>query len=271
MKRPATLHVLSAAVAFILLVSVAGGVIMLRGIPHWGAAEQSPLHSAVLADNLARVKTLLPKAPAGAADEQLFYARSSAMAELLLSSGASVNARAHGSSTPLHFAAALGVEEVVAVLLRHGAEVNAVDDGKRTPLMSAVTFGMDPDLGFESAGFEKTEARRLAVTQLLLKSGARVDQRDSGGTTALGHATTAGHSKEITELLVNAGADVNSRSVDNITPLHGAAFSRDLQTIRFLVEHGADVTIKDWQGKRPIDFIEGTNPEAEEIRKLFTK
>jgi len=127
----------------------------------------------------------------------------------------------------------------------------------------------DPDEGFETHGFEKTDARRLASTMLILKAGATVDLRDSGGMTALGRAAQGWHSKEVVHALVEAGADVNVRSVDNITPLHLAAFSGDLATVRFLVEHGADITAKEWQGKLPIDAVQGTGSDADEMRKLL--
>jgi ankyrin repeat protein len=246
---------------------------LLAACGHWGAAAQSPLHSAVLADDLPKVKTLLPKAPPGSADTELFYARSAPMAEFLISAGASVKARAHGNCTPLHFAAAIHADDVVQALLRHGADVNAVDDGKDTPLMLAVgPGGGDPDGGFENQGVDLSEAKRLAVTQTLLKAGAKVDLRDSGGATALHHATSAGDSSSaVVKALVAAGADVNARSTQGDTPLHNAAHSEDLETIRFLVQQGADVNVKEWQGKRPVDLIQGNGPEADEMRRLLSK
>jgi ankyrin repeat protein len=268
MTRASASFLLLALAAFLLL---AVGMFFLWRIPHWGTATQSPLHSAVLADDLARAKALLPNAVPHSADDQLFYARSATMAEFLISSGASVNARAHGNYTPLHFAAAIAAEDVVAVLLRHGAEVNAIDDGKITPLMLAVGFGGDPDEGLELQGLVMSEARQLAVIRLLLNAGAKVDMRDSGGMTALGRATSGFNSKGVVPVLVEAGANVNAHSVDNITPLHGAAYHGDLATVRYLVEHGADITVKEWQGKTPLDCVQATGPDADEMRKLLTK
>ncbi len=271
MKRSPLVKLLIAIVALMMLVSVAWGILFVLRIPHWGVAEQSPLYSAVLANDLASVKILLPKAPPGSQDEQLFYARSAPMAEFLISSGASVHARAHGNYTPLHFAAAMGFEDVVDVLLRHGADVNAAHDGKSTPLMLATGLGGDPDEGFEIQGREMSPARHLAIVQKLLRAGAKVDMRNSGGMTALGCATEHGSPLAIVKALVEAGADVNARSVDNITPLHGAALTGDLETVRYLVEHGANITVKEWQGKTPLDCVQGTGPDADEMRKLLTK
>jgi len=67
------------------------------------------------------------------------------VAELLLASGAQVNARNKYGDTPLHFAATAGSKEVVELLLAHGADVNVVDrpigagaSGK-TPLQCAAS------------------------------------------------------------------------------------------------------------------------------------
>ena len=271
MKRRPKRNRVIAVVAILVLASVGWGILYLMQIPHWGTAAQSPLHSAVLADDLALARTLLPKAPPGSADEQLFYPRSATMAEFLISSGASVHARAHGNYTPLHFAAAMGFEEVVDVMLRHGADVNAQDDGKNTPLMLATGLGGDPDEGFEIQGREMSPPRHLAIVQKLLRAGAKVDMRDSGGMTALGWAAEHGSPIMIVKALVDAGADVNAHSVDNITPLHGAVFTGDLEMVRYLLEHGADITVKEWQGKTPFDCVQGTGPDADAMRKLLTK
>ena len=271
MKRSPAFSVMIAVLALMLLIGAGWGVVRLWRSPHWGVAEQSPIHSAVLADDLTQAKALIPKAPAGSADAQLFYARSAAMAEFLIASGASSNARAHGNYTPLHFAAVYHLGDVVTVLLAHGADPNAVDDGKTTPLMLAVGFGGDPDAGFENNGIKMSEARQLTVIRMLLAAGAKVDMRDSGGMTALCRATTRFNAKEVVPVLVEAGSDVNARSVGKETPLHGAAFCGDLQTVRYLVEHGADVTVKEWQGKTPRDCVQGTGPDADEMRRLLTK
>jgi len=258
------------------LVVVAGFTTAILVLPsefaaHWGTARQSPLHSAVLADDLPTVKSLLPKAPSGSASQQLFYARSAAMAELLIASGASVHARAHGNYTPLHFAAAIGATDVMQVLLKHGADPNVINDGKVTPLMLGVGFGGDPDEGFEVKGVLKTDAQRLAACSLLINAGAKVDVPDSGGETALGYAAGQSGSVEIIKSLVMAGANVNSHTTDNVTPLHSAARAGDYDTIRYLLQHGADPTVKEWQGKRPVDCLQATGPDADKIRELLSK
>jgi ankyrin repeat protein len=55
--------------------------------------------------------------------------------ELLIASGADLNAHIHlAGSTPLHYAALFGQKEIAELLIAKGADVNAKDDNGGTPL-----------------------------------------------------------------------------------------------------------------------------------------
>ena len=60
-----------------------------------------------------------------------------AVAELLISSGAEVNAKTNGGSTPLHAAARMNSLEVAELLISSGADVNAKNNDGQTPLHRA--------------------------------------------------------------------------------------------------------------------------------------
>ena len=58
--------------------------------------------------------------------------------------------------------------------------------------------------------------------------------------------------KEIIERLVEAGFDVNDQDFFGRTPLHWACLSENSHTVEYLVEHGADLTIRTLTQKTPV-------------------
>jgi ankyrin repeat protein len=138
----------------------------------------------------------------------------------LVERGADVNARNAFGATALVYAA--GNEAKVRVLLAHGADVNARTRQGRTPLMiAAACDGCS------------------AVVSLLLEKGADAKAKDTGGSTALELAASAGDSASV-RLLLAAGADARSVSQSGMTPLAGAVFNCDLPSVRALLAKGAD-------------------------------
>jgi len=98
--------------------------------------------------------------------------------ELLLRSGAQVNARDASEQTPLHLAAWHGYRDVVRVLLDRGADPNARDKGGETPLHGTAR-------GYELALDNVTQHTcNPAVARMLVERGAQ-QVRDERGRTPL--------------------------------------------------------------------------------------
>jgi ankyrin repeat protein len=94
----------------------------------------------------------------------------------------------------------------------------------------------------------------IAAIAALLKSGARVDGRDSGGFTPVMWAAHNGHTAAV-DALVAAGADVHRANSSGNTALHYASERGHLDAARVLLEAGARTDVRNSDGKRPIDIV----------------
>jgi ankyrin repeat protein len=154
--------------------------------------------------------------------------------------------------------------DVLALLLQRGALVESRDNAGRTPL--------------RHAGFYRTQV------ETLLAQGANVNSQDDEGNTALMRAAHYARQKAINNLLMS-GADVNIRNIHGKTALMFAAVdapagemsvpghARDdkleaaskaenparsyrdrAEAVRFLLEHGADPSQRDNEGRTALDM-----------------
>ncbi|MFD3842936.1 ankyrin repeat domain-containing protein [Streptomyces sp. NPDC058642] len=106
--------------------------------------------------------------------------------------------------------------------------------------------------------------------QTLLRSGASPERRNTDGTTPLYLASVQGEA-EVARLLMEAGAspDAESRGPGSEgTPLCAAACWGHTATVRELLAHGADPTLREDQGAgwSPLDWADnGPHPDTAEV------
>jgi hypothetical protein len=156
------------------------------------------------------------------------------------------------TSTPLHYAASIGLHDVVAFLIdEHSQDVQACDTsyGEETPLHAASRGG------------------HAVVAQLLLEHGANVMAKTQAERTPLHLASIDGH-VEVTRVLLKHGAKVNimdndesesdmgcwwqgrhlleekKTTIKRSTPLMLALQDRHDDVAGVLLEHGADRSIR---------------------------
>jgi ankyrin repeat protein len=126
------------------------------------------------------------------------------------------------SITPLVKAAWDGDLPIVQYLLSKGANVNfRATDTKETALMNAVTRG------------------HVGIIEALLAAKADVSLRNAFDFNAFTSAVAAGN-QEIAGMLLDAGAKIDE-GASGLTPLAFAVSSGNIEMIRFLAAHGADV------------------------------
>lgn len=96
-------------------------------------------------------------------------------------------------------------------------------------------------------------------------SDANLNKLSPSGLTAL-HQTALDGNLECAVALVQSGAHVNCVDCENCTPLHAAVMQRHPDLVRFLLENGADPTIKNSEGETPYDLAKSGT-----IRKMLLR
>lgn len=153
----------------------------------------------------------------------------------LLDEGVDVNAEGKEQMRFLFWALAKQSLDGFAFLLENGADSNIeINDGKRPfPLMEAAAI------------VEKSEFLRL-----LLVHGADPNHRVGYGerTRTVIYEAIINRAMKNVQLLVEAGADMNHQDLSGSTPIMTAAGVKNFDMVWFLMERGADITIKNRWG-----------------------
>jgi ankyrin repeat protein len=167
----------------------------------------------------------------------------------------------NGSSVLL-LAAYYGHAELAEVFVRHGAkadvfEASALGDletvrklvGGDRALVNA--FAAD---GFYPLGLAAFFGHR-AIVEFLLKNGADVKTaaRNAQKVTAL-HGAVARRDVETVKLLLESGADPNARQEQGFAPLHDAAANGNAALVELLLKYGARTDAKTDDGKTAGDM-----------------
>lgn len=241
--------------------------------------DQTALHVAAFKGDIPLLKLLLRHgADVDARDRKhwtpLHWAASNGHAlatELLLRHGADPDAADKFQTTPLHLAVIEGRQATVRVLLKHHANLELRNRKGSTALHWAAYV----------------KRRQIATT--LLRHGANPDSPNNAGVTPLFCAIAAG-SNPITKLLLDSGVDVNGKMNHDLPPAASAAkiyaeSGANLDTarngdagltprqrrdfiklftarrghmaaiVKTLLEHGADLTVKNAKGQPAAELL----------------
>ena len=149
-----------------------------------------------------------------------------------------------GGDTALHYAVSLDYCscDVLNCLIENGADVNVRKEySKRTPLMIAA------------------HCKNLNAVEFLLKHGAIVDVQDKRNKSSLhygveGALLSGDTSFDVVSCLLNHGADINAPMNGKYTALMMACRSQHVRLVKFLLQQGANVQVKDKDGKTALHF-----------------
>jgi uncharacterized protein len=235
------------------------------------------------------------------------------VAKLLLDRGADVNAcETHGGQTALMWAAANRSAEIVKLLLDHGADARARSTRGFTPLLFAAQQGevesgrlllrAGADVNDRGGNDRKTAVIVAAASgntnfsTLLLDSGADPDLSDESGFTALHYAALDAGGADIVRTLLAHRANPNPRTtrdsreyiyagvnLTGATPMFLAASRGNVETIRALLDGGADPFMTTEKGTAPLhvatwggspyagDWTEDEKKNLLEVTKLLVE
>jgi ankyrin repeat protein len=173
--------------------------------------------------------------------------------ELLIQRGANVTARTEEGYTVLHAVAESPFcrAATVRLLLDHGADPTAKMADGTTPLHILPVAG--------------TSVNVADVAELLIAHHAQVMARNKVGDTPL-HRAASGSSEELIAVLLAHGAEVNAKGENDSTPLHHAVF---LPGIKVLLAHRARVNAVDKRGVTPL-MEQAQYNDAQAIKTLIT-
>ena len=208
---------------------------------------------------------------------------------LLLDNNAQVDAESKSSDTPLNLALDSKSPDTVQLLLEHGAKPDVRPNTTGfSPLYKAVWQGdiatvalllkYTTDQNQVNASLYFTTDRNLAITKLLLARDANVNITGAYNATPLDVALVRGCGDayagiwykrpadiknypctptaviQTVTLLLEHGAKVDTPENNGVYPLMRAAETGNLELVKLLIAHGADINVRDIKGRTVLEY-----------------
>jgi ankyrin repeat protein len=194
----------------------------------------------------------------------------------LLGQGASVDASNKYGTRGIEFAAFKGNLALIRMFIAAGSEINqhrgkkgnlvlqAASGDRGSPavvnaLLDAGARVNDTNMDGDTALGEACYSGNLAVVQALLAAGAKVDIANKDGVQAIHLASNKGYEvrhanghERIVKLLLEAGAKVDAKDNRGWQPIHYAADGANSFLVEILAAAGADMNAATLDGKTPM-------------------
>ena len=193
-----------------------------------------------------------------------YYACSVQTVQAIIDHGVDVNAVNNRGQTALWFACIDGQDSFVRILLDTGADPNIADQHEESCLHAAINGQcgtetiqkiLDQGAHVNAANKEGTTPLLLACSiaqvetvKLLLKANADPNIAYADGDACLHAAIASDCSKETIQEIIDHGAEVNSVNKRGRTALLLGCFYRQTDSVKVLLEAGADPSIADEEG-----------------------
>lgn len=174
--------------------------------------------------------------------------------QLLLKSGAKLNAQNKFGRTALVVAVRAQKLDNVEILCKAGADLDIPDEKGHTAVFKALLrdnikmlkvlkeYGADFDRPARDSGnvplITAIQTDRLEVVKYLIESKASLEVKNKDGDTAL-HAAVWEINTDVVYMLCEAGADINTLDKDGKTPLENALVQKNINITMTLLEFDA--------------------------------
>ncbi len=177
------------------------------------------------------------------------YSGHTDIAELLLLSGAKLEARNWSFETSFLCAVIRGHNDMIKLLLEYGCDTRVTNLKGRSALHMAI-----------SCGTQET-------VQLLLNNGVDIDAKDKQGDSPL-FAAVYLNKEVMVSTLLQSGCNINDTSnKDGWSPLIQAAHTGKYKILAMLLRAGADVTQKDSEGHNALNHALMTDASGQYIKE----
>lgn len=242
--------------------------------------KETLLHKAATFNKITLAKMLLEKGvDVNAINEYqqtpliIIYPRLKSKYELidvLLESGATIDHRDYTGLTLLEKAATHNNPEAIPYLIKKGASPTnkalmaclRKSEIEMAKLLLKHGANLESNAMHIAAGYWSIEA-----LQFVIDNGLDVNQTNDNGSLPIDKVRWRDSDKlAAAQLLVKAGADINSQTITEPL-LIGAIRDQDLETVKGLLELGADKNVKSMQGKSALEMVQEQNNPA--LEKLF--
>lgn len=156
----------------------------------------------------------------------------------------------------------------------HHENINHQDDRGRSVLMRALFETQDDEDDYDEEAYT---SRRLPVIKSLLAGGADINKQDENGDTALMYACICSPINIVEFLLSDEHGqkvNVDHENLDGVTALMTTIVNvNDIDTVKLLVEHGADINKRNRLGDTVLTIAVEFSPtlNAEVIRYLVDR
>ncbi len=236
-----------------------GGLELAKALIEKGAnvndrdgSMMTPLHYAVGNNDKPLIELLLSNgAKINPPGRSIFDAvKTEEMAKYLISKGADANYVNESKRTLLHKYASEGNKEMVEFFIKRGAKINAQNKGGFTPLDAA---------------------QSEEVKQILIKHGAKT-RDEIKKENEKKNPSVKQETKETSKVAQAKTVSLNPLDKDllaRINTLRSFNSKKDKDTVKDLLEKGANINVKDDQGKTPLHIIVSTSKNKKEIVELL--